>query len=96
MISCECSERSERSECTKLPVPPLEVGNAVPERVNAKFAFEVGLVIVVVRNAGVVALTDVTVPVPGKSVCHEVWPAPSVCRNCPTSVSDVAYDFGGM
>ena len=51
------------------PVPPEVVGRAVPERVRFKLALLVGFVTVAFKNAGVVADTEVTVPVPGKSVC---------------------------
>ena len=45
------------------PVPPEVVGRAVPERVRFKLALLVGFVTVAFKNAGVVADTEVTVPV---------------------------------
>ena len=51
------------------PVPPDDVGSAVPERAIANVPDAVIGVPVTERNAGTVAATEVTVPVP--FVCHE-------------------------
>ena len=63
---------TERSECTKLPVPPEVVGRAVPERVSASVPAEVIGDPAMERNEGTVAATEVTVPTPGEDgVVHE-------------------------
>lgn len=45
------------------PVPPLAIGRATPERLNARVPEVVIGVPLTDRNAGTVAATDVTVPV---------------------------------
>ncbi|MES2875523.1 MAG: hypothetical protein V4708_17495 [Bacteroidota bacterium] len=54
------------------PVPPFAIGRAVPEYVNASVPEVVTGEPVIDRNAGTVAATEVTVPVPGADgVCQE-------------------------
>ena len=52
-----------------------------------------GLVTLTLRNDGTEDETELTVPVPGESVTHEVCPAPLVCRNWPAKPSDVGGEI---
>ena len=80
---------TERSECTKLPVPPEVVGSAVPERVSASVPEDVIGDPAIERKLGTVAATEVTVPTPGEAgVVHERMEPfeVSTCPLVPTAV----------
>jgi hypothetical protein len=63
------------------PVPPLVIGNAVPEYPIVIEGVDVGFVTVTLKKEGTDAETLVTVPV--VNVDQEVFPAPSVISACP-------------
>jgi len=74
---------TERSECTKLPVPPEVVGSAVPERVSASVPAEVIGDPAMERNEGTVAATEVTVPTPGEAGVVQERVVPFEVSTCP-------------
>jgi hypothetical protein len=65
------------------PVPPFEVGRGTPAvRLREIFPDDVIGDPETVRNGAATSPTEVTVPDPATD-CHEVDPAPSVCKNWP-------------
>jgi hypothetical protein len=77
-----------------LPVPPLEVGSAVPENVTAKVPDVVIDEGDTAKNAGTVIPTEVTVPVPDAGVAHVPSPRQNVVADAPVPL--FKFDTGKL